>query len=83
MEEIVTIMSKPSLQHSSAFRKASRYCSLAIVCLCAALLSFGVGVFINRPESVSGVIFTVLGALFALAMSMFFALFNHYSKREQ
>ncbi|MBA2678088.1 MAG: hypothetical protein H0U76_06805 [Ktedonobacteraceae bacterium] len=72
-----------SLQNTSAIQKANRSCAVAIVCLSVALLSFGVGVFINRPESVSGVIFTILGVLFALSGSVFFARFNHYSKKEQ
>lgn len=76
-------MSKSAIQNTSALRKANRFCAMAILCLCTAMLSFGVGVFINRPESVSGVLFASLGVLLALSGSAFFALFNHYSKREQ
>jgi len=76
-------MSKSALQNTTALRNANRFCAIAILCLCTAMLSFGVGVFINKPESVSGVLFAVLGVLLALSGSVFFALFNHYSKREQ
>jgi hypothetical protein len=76
-------MSKSAIQNTSALRKANRSCAAAIMCLCTAMLSFGVGVFINRPESISGVIFASLGVLLAVSGSIFFALFNHYSKREQ
>ncbi|GAC1391148.1 MAG: hypothetical protein NVS4B11_05430 [Ktedonobacteraceae bacterium] len=76
-------MSKPPVQNTSAFRTSNRYGAVAIVCLCTAMLNFGVGVFINRPESVSGIIFMILGILFALSGSVFFALFNHFSKSGQ
>ncbi len=73
-------MSKPPLQSTSHYQKSSRYCAIALVCFSVALLNFGVGVFINRPEGTLGIFFLCLGILFMLGSITFFALFNHYSK---
>lgn len=59
-------MSKPSLQQPAQFYYSSRFVGIGLLCLCVAMLCFGVGAFLDSPISPWGIFFLALGVLWAL-----------------
>lgn len=70
-----------NVEREAAFQKANHYGALALVFLSLAITCFGVGVFSANPESILGIIFLCLGIIFVLSSYVYFALYNHYSKK--
>jgi uncharacterized membrane-anchored protein len=76
-------MSKPSLQHPSTYYTANRYIASGLLCLCAAMLCFGVGAFLDNPTSIWGIIFIVIGVLLALATNVCFMVYWLISRKNR
>jgi hypothetical protein len=74
-------MSKPSVQDTATFRHNDRYVIAALLSLCAAMLCFGVGVFITYPGSGWGIVFASFGLALELTAIACFMRYAYYSRK--
>lgn len=76
-------MSKPSLQEPAHFYHSNRLIGMGLLCLCLAMLCFGVGAFLDHPGSPWGIFFISLGILCGVGTNLSFILYAYEARKHR